>query len=211
MSVSAATGDPPRPTSWLLRHWDDWKRRSRASAEIVRCSFEERAHLARDIGVSEAELCVLAGKGADAAALLSQRLDQLQLKPTDIRNTEPLALRDLQRVCTLCASKRKCKHDLVERPWSRAWRQYCPNAPTLDALLAQRSGQHRFEDDVGSAVYDPSGQLRYAPATIDPIGESVLQMIQCAPQVDRMLVALAIAAAAFMLLIATSVKLGALM
>jgi hypothetical protein len=35
-------------------------------------------------------------------------------------------------------------------------------------------------------------------------------MIQCAPQVDRMLVALAIAAAAFMLLIATSVKLGAL-
>jgi uncharacterized protein YjiS (DUF1127 family) len=147
MSVSAVTRDPPRPIGWLRRHWNNWVRRRRAIAEIARCSFDEREHLAHDIGVSEAEFCILARKPADAAALLSQRLDQLQLKPTDIRNSEPLVLRDLQRVCALCASKRKCKHDFLARPWSRAWRQYCPNALTLDALRAQRRRQHRFQND----------------------------------------------------------------
>jgi hypothetical protein len=180
------------------------------SSEIARCPIEERARLARDIGVSEPELCALSGKRADSAALLSQRLDQLELNPADIRNTQPLVLRDLQRVCSLCASKRKCRHDFAARPWSRAWRRYCPNALTLDALLAQRPQPRGWEDGLGSAVYDPRANLNHAPATTDPVGESVLQMVQRAPQVDRILVALAIAAAVFVLLVVTSVKLGAL-
>jgi hypothetical protein len=53
--------------------------------------------------VNEADFCVLARKPADASALLSQRLDQLQLGAADTRQVEPQVLQDLQRVCSLCA------------------------------------------------------------------------------------------------------------
>ena len=52
---------------------------------------------------------------------------------------EPQVLRDLERVCTLCGKKRKCEHDLMIHPSHPAWTQYCPNAPTLSALIAERS------------------------------------------------------------------------
>jgi uncharacterized protein YjiS (DUF1127 family) len=160
MSVSAAVREPPRPITWLAHQWKDWQRRRRAIAEMARCTSGEREHLARDIGVSDADFCVLARKPADASALLTQRLDQLQLKPDDIRAVEPLVLRDLQRVCSLCASKRKCRHDFATRPWSRAWKGYCPNAVTLDALLAERSRGKTFRDDSGSAASDRPPGLR---------------------------------------------------
>lgn len=206
--MSAQTQEPPRPTTWLGRQWDNWKGYRRAIMELSRCPSTEREHLARDIGVSEAEFCILARKPADASVLLSQRLNQLQLKPGDIRETEPLVLRDLQRVCSLCASKRRCKHDFAARPWSRVWREYCPNATTLDALLAQRSRQNHFQDDSGSAAYDQPGAVRYAPATIDPVGTTLLQMVRCARGADRLMIALAIAAATLVVLIATTLKLA---
>jgi hypothetical protein len=39
-------------------------------------------------------------------------------------------MRDLQRVCTLCASKRRCASD-KEKQSDVDWQSYCPNAITL--------------------------------------------------------------------------------
>jgi uncharacterized protein YjiS (DUF1127 family) len=181
MSASAAVQAHPISTGWPGRQWDTWKRRRRAIAEVAQCTSDERGRLARDLGVSEYEFCSLARKPGDASALLYERLDQLQLKAAEIREVEPLLLRDLQRVCSLCASKRKCKRDFDKRPWSKVWKDYCPNALTLSALQAQRPQQKHFQDDCGRALYDVPRELRYATATIDPMGESILQMLQCAP------------------------------
>jgi hypothetical protein len=35
-------------------------------------------------------------------------------------------------------SKRKCKHDLAAHSADPVWQDYCPNAPTLCALMAER-------------------------------------------------------------------------
>jgi hypothetical protein len=50
-------------------------------------------------------------------------------------------LRDLQRACSLCASKRRCKRDLARKSTDPGWQQYCPNASTLHALIAERRNQ----------------------------------------------------------------------
>jgi len=37
-------------------------------------------------------------------------------------------------VCGQCASEARCERDLDSDERDRAWRDYCPNAATLDAL-----------------------------------------------------------------------------
>jgi hypothetical protein len=107
-------------------------------ANLYRCGADETDRIAHDIGVSAPELRALAGKWPDSADLLNRRLATLALDPSDIRRTEARVLSDLQRVCTMCRDERKCRHDLADDPYNPAWRDYCPNVVTLDALDAER-------------------------------------------------------------------------
>ena len=48
-------------------------------AEIDCCDRDDAERLARDVGVSRADLCTLAGKWPDSLDLLSRRLEQVTL------------------------------------------------------------------------------------------------------------------------------------
>ena len=114
----------------------EWSRRRARLAELDGCGPAEVEHMARDLGMSRGELSVLAGKWPDSTDLLSRRLEQVKLA-----RVEPQVLRDLERVCTQCGSKRKCKYDLAVHPSDSAWSDYCPNATTISALMAERSAR----------------------------------------------------------------------
>jgi len=118
------------------RWFQDWSRRRTTLAELESCGPAEVEHMARDLGMSRGELSVLAGKWPDSTDLLSRRLEQVKLA-----RVEPQVLRDLERVCTQCGSKRKCKYDLAVHPSDSAWSDYCPNATTISALMAERSAR----------------------------------------------------------------------
>jgi hypothetical protein len=93
--------------------------------------------IAHDVGVGgAAELRVLAGKWPDSADLLSRRMRQIRLDAAKIVRVEPQVVRDLERVCTLCASKRRCIRDLAKGQSDSSWQAYCPNTMTLRALGA---------------------------------------------------------------------------
>ena len=94
----------------------------------------ELARIARDVGISPAELYTIAAKRPDAAEPLKLRLEALHLDRAALARDEPLVMRDLERVCSVCGSKRRCERDLARFPDETAWRAYCPNAMTLDAL-----------------------------------------------------------------------------
>jgi hypothetical protein len=94
--------------------------------------------MAHDIGMTGPDLRTLAGKWPDSGELLSQRMRGL-----DLPRIEPEVMRDLQRVCTLCAGKTKCRRDLAANPLDPAWQRYCPNTPTFTALIAERAGRSK--------------------------------------------------------------------
>lgn len=119
--------------------WRNWKQGRATLFEIDGLESGELSRVARDIGVNSSELRTLAGKWPDAADLLSQRLAALQLSEDAVARAEPAVLRDLQRVCTLCDDKQRCGHDIDRGPSDPAWRTYCPNVETLDALEFERS------------------------------------------------------------------------
>jgi hypothetical protein len=96
----------------------------------------EAERVARDLRMPASELRALAKQGPGSAALLERRLATLDLDREEILQTEPGVFRDLQRVCSLCQSKKQCSRDLAQVSCVGAWTSYCPNAGTLSALDA---------------------------------------------------------------------------
>ena len=45
-----------------------------------------------------------------------------------------MVLRDMERVCAMCASKRQCDRDLAAGTSAEHYEGYCLNAPTIDSL-----------------------------------------------------------------------------
>jgi glycerol-3-phosphate dehydrogenase len=124
----------------LARWWREYADRQSTVAALADCGPAEGARIAHDIGVSgAAELRVLAGKWPDSADLLARRMRQIKLDAAEIVRVEPEVVRDLERVCTLCASRRRCRRDFANERSASSWRTYCPNTTTLAALLTEHS------------------------------------------------------------------------
>ena len=114
-----------------------WCREWAGSASELRCcADEEIERLAHDAGVSVAEFHKLVSKGPELADLLRRRMAALALDEPAVARIEPQTLHDLQRVCTMCASHRRCARDLAHDTANPVWKDYCPNAETLAALTA---------------------------------------------------------------------------
>ena len=143
MSHSVQTSERPSFVRRLAHWWQRWNGRRRAMADLNSCGSAEMERIARDVGVGGADLSILAGKWPDAADLLYWRMNEIKLDRMEITHADPQVMRDLQRVCTICGSKRRCEHQLANNPSDPAWQKYCPNATTLLALAAERAAKTR--------------------------------------------------------------------
>jgi hypothetical protein len=110
-----------------------WTKRA-AVNELANCDALEVARIAQDLGISAADLCVLASRDKTAADLLNRRLETLRLDPTSV---DPALMRDLQRCCSNCDSKELCAHELEDKPKGASWPKYCPNEETIAALTTK--------------------------------------------------------------------------
>ena len=122
-------------TKAVLQWWRDWSRRSSA-LELKCCGEEEVERMAKDLGLSASELRSVAKLAPGSADLLLRRMAALDLDRKEVSQTEPRTFQDLQRVCSMCRSHRRCKRDLAHDAADPAWQDYCPNAATLMALNA---------------------------------------------------------------------------
>ncbi len=113
--------------------WSNLRAERAGLDELDNCGDELR-HVARDLGVTRHDLYTLAAKRPDAADQLKERLAALHMDRAALLHADPRVMRDLERVCTICGSKRRCERDLARHPDDPVWRTYCPNAHTLGAL-----------------------------------------------------------------------------
>ena len=90
-------------------------------------SWQQGAHLNRK---TRTEL-----HGCDDVLLLSERLQQLRLNPDYVRVCCPSTYQELERICASCKLQRLCAQDLARGDIESGMRSYCPNAPTLDAMV----------------------------------------------------------------------------
>ncbi len=127
--------------SHLVQRWHAWKERRDSLAALESCGRGEVARIAHDLALSPGELRSLAAKGPDSADLLYRRMDELCLDRASIEHGEPRALWDMQKACSLCSHKGRCRHDFARGADPEAWHPYCPNDDMLNGLVA--AGAHR--------------------------------------------------------------------
>jgi hypothetical protein len=106
-----------KPSQSPVRNFLDWCRAQlKSESEFGCCCDAEIERMARDIRMSASEFRAAASRGPKSADLLMRRMAALDLDPNEVGRIEPAAFRDLQRVCTLCNSRRRCA-----RGGSGAW------------------------------------------------------------------------------------------
>ena len=84
--------------------------------------------------------------GADVSAdaeLMPWRLQQLGFDPGYVKVCRTSTYQHLERACASCKSRRLCARDLADGDVESGMRSYCPNAPTIDALVVNRSYEPR--------------------------------------------------------------------
>jgi hypothetical protein len=119
----------------------DWVNRYR---QVVRpsglgeCDASEVARIASDLGVTADDLRGLAKAEPGSADLLGHMLTALGVDPKALARTDPLVMRDLERLCVTCADKKRCRRELDDATAAGHFHEFCPNAVTLDALLTER-------------------------------------------------------------------------
>ena len=121
-----------------FRKWVRHRRLTRQCRQrLDACDSNDIARIAHDVGLSPRDLRHMAELGPDAAQQLLDRMALLHLDAEALAKREPTTMRDLQRLCSACVSKKQCQRDLLLTPDDPTWRHYCPNADTLDAVQSE--------------------------------------------------------------------------
>jgi hypothetical protein len=116
----------------LTKWWRDW-----TEANSFR-DYPDREveQMAKDAGLSPAELRRLVKQGPVTVDLLPRRMAALDLDRKEVSETAPATFQDMERVCSFCESRRRCARDLRRNPADPVWKDYCPNAQVFEALDA---------------------------------------------------------------------------
>lgn len=118
----------------LISGFADWLKHRRELNEMRQLDRVEFDRIASDLRVSPDDLDELVRHGPHAADELPQMLKALGIDENSLAASQPLLLRDMERVCALCDHKRQCDHDLAEGTAAEHYREYCLNAPTIEQL-----------------------------------------------------------------------------
>lgn len=119
------------------------KYRVAVGADLGQCGPEQVRQTARDLGVADNQMRELMNKGPGAADLLQKMLVALHVDPDKLAKANPAVLRDLQRLCISCSNKARCAHELDVGSAGEHFRDYCPNAFTLEALFSAKGRSQR--------------------------------------------------------------------
>lgn len=122
-----AQGHEPGFFAQLFARW-------REQMELSQLPEGEVGRIAHELGLSEDELTNLAAKGPHASDLLYERMNALGVSRTDVDRMGWGVIRDLEKSCSCCADKGQCKKDLAAHPDDPVWKDYCPNATSLEAI-----------------------------------------------------------------------------
>jgi uncharacterized protein YjiS (DUF1127 family) len=132
-----AYSKPYPRVEYLINSFTAWLAHRREMNELRQMDRVNLEQIASDLRISSGDLEELVQQGPHAADELPKLLKALGINEADLANSNPLMLRDMERVCALCHHKRECDHDLVASTSSAHYEDYCLNAPTIEEFRAK--------------------------------------------------------------------------
>jgi hypothetical protein len=116
-----------------------WYARHKVAREFQALEPSEAERILQDIGLSMSDMPAITKPHAGPAVLLPQRLETVGLDPLYLKIEQSSVYRDLERACMRCTNWRRCARDLAHGDAQSGLEHYCANAPTIDALVVNRS------------------------------------------------------------------------
>jgi hypothetical protein len=141
------SSNPPQPqfpaVKIIIEAVADWIKRYRDvikfENELARVDPDQITAMARDLGITAAQLRELASKGPESTNLLKRLLMALDTDPKRLEQIDPRVARDMLWMCFNCSDKSRCKHELSAGTAAQNFREFCPNALSLDELFDLKS------------------------------------------------------------------------
>ena len=128
------TAQSSRRITCLINTFADWLKHRRELNQVRQLDRFEFDRIAADLEISSSELEELVRRGLHAADELPLLLKALGIDEAALARTDPLVLRDMERVCTLCRHKARCDMDLADATSAEYFSSYCPNESTIKQL-----------------------------------------------------------------------------
>ena len=125
---------PYRRLTSLVDTFADWLTHWRELDEIRQLDRVEFDSIAGDLEISSGDLDELVRHGLHAADELPVLLKASGIDRARLASSQPMVLRDMERVCTLCIRKAKCDRHLADGSAAEHYRSYCQNATTIEQL-----------------------------------------------------------------------------
>ena len=118
----------------LIESFAGWLKHRRELNEMRRLDRTDFDRIASDLRIAPDDLEELVRYGEHAADELPKMLDQLGVDAERLGQVQPLLVRDMERVCSLCRHKAQCDRDLADGTAAENYHGYCGNAATLESL-----------------------------------------------------------------------------
>src|SRR5215469_17645227 len=118
----------------MLGSVGEWVRAHVRPSEVELLSPQEQRYLASDLALSGSELLSLSANGRDNTMLMEGMMRARGIDPDRMRQALNTPMRDIERVCTKCRNTARCARELYASTAAMHCHEYCPNAPTFDAL-----------------------------------------------------------------------------
>ncbi|MCK1389744.1 DUF6455 family protein [Bradyrhizobium sp. 1] len=117
----------------LIESFAAWLKHRRELNEMRQLDRSDFNRIANDLRIAPDDLDELVRHGRHADEL-PKMLEQLGISAEGLGRAQPLLLRDMERVCSLCHHKAQCDRDLTEGTAAENYHGYCGNASTLESL-----------------------------------------------------------------------------
>lgn len=118
----------------LIDSFASWLKHRREINEMRQLDRADFDRIASDLRIAPDDLEELVRHGLHAADELPKMLEQLGINAEGLGRAQPLLLRDMERVCSLCNHKGQCDRDLAEGTAAENYHGYCANAAALESL-----------------------------------------------------------------------------
>ena len=118
----------------LIDSFASWLKHRREMNEIRQLDRADFDRIASDLRIAPDDLEELVRHGKHSADELPVMLQQLGINAEGLGRAQPLLLRDMERVCSLCTHKGQCDRDLADGTAAANYHGYCANAATIEAL-----------------------------------------------------------------------------
>ncbi len=114
--------------------WKRWNARRAAMRELNGLDDQQCESLAADAGISVGTLVSLYKRGPEASDEMWHMLQALPFDTKPLERRYPDVFQDMSVICSECRLKSRCRSQLRAGRIAMTYRDFCPNAPTIDAL-----------------------------------------------------------------------------